>query len=65
MNNKADKYNELKQLCDDFFISYMIRQYAGARAECLYCGNTKNNNGIVKHDTDCPIIRYKEIMNNE
>ena len=58
--------DKLKELCDQYFVSYMVAPYAGATRECLYCGATESRAGEVDHSySDCPIIKYQEILNNK
>ena len=47
----------LRQLCDEYFVEYYIKQYAGANDECLYCGQYRNK----PHDSDCPIPVYAKL----
>lgn len=58
-----EKFAKLKELCDEYFVSYMVQPYAGANRECLYCGATEGRNGKTDHSyVDCPVIKYKEIL---
>lgn len=52
-----EKYLKLVELCDEHFINTMIQPYAGANRECLFCGNMEG-----RHPSDCPVSKYKGIM---
>jgi len=54
---------DLLDLCNEFFIHPMIRQYAGANRECMFCGTTEDRNGGTHHSAaDCPVIKYLDIV---
>ena len=57
------KYNKLKELCDEHFINPMVQEFAGANAECRYCGAVEQRDGKEAHSFDCPVIKYKNILN--
>ncbi len=55
--------HDLLELCNEYFIDYMVQPYAGANRECLYCGATGQRDGSVDHSgLDCPIIKYRDLI---
>jgi len=62
----SERYKKIKELCDDYFINVMIQPYAGATRECQFCGAMEKKSGNdVAHSTDCPVLKYKEILAGE
>lgn len=59
----ADKFEQLKELCDEYFVNTTVQSYAGANRECMFCGATESRDGKLDHSyADCPVIKYKEII---
>jgi hypothetical protein len=57
--------NKMIDLCNEFFVDYMVQPYAGANRECLYCGATEQRDGSVDHSAaDCPVLKYKLILDS-
>jgi len=57
--------NKMIDLCNEFFIDYMVRPYAGANRECLYCGASEQRDGSIDHSvSDCPVLKYKMILDS-
>lgn len=62
---KDKKFEELKDMCDNWFVNVFVRPYSGANEECRFCGAIKLRNGNVDHSyVDCPVIKYQEILEN-
>ena len=54
---------DLLNLCNEHFISPLVRQYAGSRNECMFCGATEQNDGSINHSaSDCPVIKYQDLI---
>lgn len=57
--------NKMIDLCNEFFVDYMVRPYAGANLECIYCGAIKQSDGSINHSAfDCPVFKYKLILDS-
>jgi len=53
----------METLCDEWFLSPMVRPYAGANEECLFCGASMGKNGNAHHSAaDCPHLKYLDII---
>jgi len=57
----SDIIGDLLGLCNEQFANPFVQQYAGARAECMFCGEYQNNNGTANHSINCAVTKYKEI----
>lgn len=65
--NTTEKLNDSQvaqviELCDQYFVGYMVQMYAGADYECLYCQAMENRqNQSVNHKDWCPVEKYRKI----
>lgn len=54
---------DLLDLCNDNFINPFVQRYAGANAECMFCGTERDKDGKHHHSAaDCPVVKYNDIV---
>jgi hypothetical protein len=55
---------DLLDICNESFINPLIKPYAGANSECMFCGATENRDETIDHSAaDCPVIKYQDLIN--
>lgn len=53
---------DLVNLCDEYFVNPIVKPYAGANYECMFCGATEQRDGSIDHSVaDCPVMKYQAI----
>lgn len=53
---------EMREICERYFVDAMIQPYAGANRECMFCGAAEPRSGKPHHSyADCPVPKYAEI----
>lgn len=53
---------DLLDMCNEQFIDPFVRPYAGANAECMFCGAFERRARGVNHSGDCPVIKYQNLV---
>jgi len=53
---------DLLELCNEQFVDPLVKPYAGANSECIFCGATEKRSGEVYHlEENCPVLKYKAL----
>ena len=56
----GDIIQDILDICNEQFLDPFEQQFAGANAECMYCGATQKKDGSADH-YNCPVIKYQKI----
>jgi len=60
MKLKDGVISGLLEICNDHILNCMIQPYAGANAECLFCGCSDS-----KHNSDCSVTIYRDFVKKQ
>lgn len=58
----GDIINDLLLICNNWFANPWYQLFAGANAECMFCGCIQNSQGGGDHSAaDCPVIHLQDV----